>query len=130
MSALTQRLRSDWTGYGVMVNFAKCFNEVVRRVNCVDCQPSGTGYFDESGLHLDGVGGGGGLVVYGDPVLYKGIFLRGWVKADAVTDWAAMTVVQETATPPTRLATSFVDGVDAYPWYGLRPTWDWPRAHG
>ena len=68
------------------------------------------------------------LSVYGTPALYKGIFLRGWSKASAEEDWVAMTVAQETATPPTKLDTAFVDGVDAYPWCAWRPTWDWARV--
>jgi hypothetical protein len=72
---------------------------------------------------------GSGLAVYGTPKLYKGIFLRGWSKSGSTSEWVPMTVTQEAANEPTRLATDFVDGTDAYPWYGLRWTYDYQRMH-
>ena len=71
---------------------------------------------------------GGGITAAGAPALFKGIFLVGWEKTSALTDWSQMTVEDMIASPPTKLWTEFVAGVDAYPWKALRPTWDYVRA--
>lgn len=71
----------------------------------------------------------GGLNVAGTPALFKSVQLVGWSKSSSTAAWAQMTISAMVATPPTRLWTEFVDGVDSYPWYALRPTWDYVRAY-
>ncbi len=74
------------------------------------------------------VEGGGGMNVAGTPELFKVCSLVGWEKASAEADWEQMSIEAMGATPPTQMWTEFVHGEDAYPWYGLRPTWDWVRV--
>jgi hypothetical protein len=69
-----------------------------------------------------------GIKVYGTPGLFKSIQLVGWVKSGPSSDWSIMTYADMVTENPTRLAQSFVDGVDSYPWYGLRMTWDYARG--
>lgn len=72
---------------------------------------------------------GGALAVAGTPAPYKGLFLLGWKKTTAEAEWTQMTSAETTTNAPTRLWESFIDGVDDYPWCGLRPMWDYPRTH-
>ena len=76
-----------------------------------------------------GVGGGSGFEVFGTRGLFKGAELIGWEKASASSEWTQMSIAEAVSYNPTRLWTEFVDGVDAYPWKALRPTWDYVRAY-
>jgi len=78
--------------------------------------------------------------VAGTPALGKQPVLSAWRKVDAGSDWEQIPM-EELYTDDEftglaytqfanneRLWTSFVDGPDAYPWYGLRLTYDYVRA--
>jgi len=73
--------------------------------------------------------GGGSLEIAGTPAIYKVVMSLGWKKTSAEANWEQMTAAEVAANTPTRLWNKFVDGVDEYPWYAFRPTWDYPRTH-
>lgn len=54
--------------------------------------------------------------------------LVGWKKTGESDAWEQMSVADMLTEFPTRLWTEFVHGVDSYPWYGLRKTYDYVRA--
>jgi hypothetical protein len=66
--------------------------------------------------------------VAGTPGLFKSPQLIGWEKATSSSAWSQMSYDDMITQNPTRLWTSFVDGTDAYPWYGLRLTYDYVRG--
>lgn len=72
---------------------------------------------------------GGSLEIAGTPAIYKVVMSLGWKKTSAEANWEQMTAAEVAANTPTRLWNKFVDGVDEYPWYAFRPTWDYPRTH-
>ena len=71
----------------------------------------------------------GGFPVKGTPGLFKSPQLLGYVKADITSDWVLLSIAEMVEDPPTQLYTSFVVGVNSFPWRGLIPTWDYVRAH-